>query len=1572
MRLFFQELIGSLPLVLGLLSICLVVVLLLIARRLTRAAEAAADAVSEDAARIEKANENGEVAIVDLRIPVTTRALRSSFRVALGLLRRLHSGPRSRYQVPWFLCLGPAGSGKTTLLHHTQQPLPVGRPDPNAGTAPPGLAWWIFDRNVVLDVSGDLVLDNVGTGSDQSGWLGFLRLLRRHRNARPSDGVLLTLPADDLLGFKPDHPEAPQQLADRAGVLRRKLQQVQNKLRMQLPVYLLVTKCDLVPGFVDFVGQLDSDKRRQMFGWSCPEPPETLYDPAWIDDAWQSLDEAFGRISSSSVTTAGQASEAGEGSSDGQKGSAGKGSAEKGSAEKDDRAVAVSPTFPELSVVVGEPSITPESDSGPQEPPTFPEALADLHEPLRIYMNQIFTPGVGEPFPFRGLYFCGGHGAEGDPPESVHDMPTASGWTELQVGSLPGNAHQRIDFVPDLLREKIFSEWNLARPTGAALRGARRRLWTLRALLVAGLILGPVVVWAGAWLSGTRAQALNQELLGPIFATLRPAETPSGGHASDEPPLAVASQVVASPGVTPPKVTPSGAISPVEPSPAVASSVGIPLGQGFADGSSDGELTSEQLAVRAAVAINAAGELSEYRLQTALLPWGVKADHRMLRAMNSVYHDSVFPALQYSLDQQISGLAQPGAVGPAPAEILGVDSVPEFELLVERTSRLGELELDVSRYACFTPAQCAFRKKLKPQLFRELVRSIFGHRLKYPSREAEIFYSELFRNLEVDPYSAVGHHAALEHQALVTSDAMYRRLFSENVLVRDLEDIELQVDRLTVPSTTSIEITAPYRRLLDTLKKTREDLARPEMAWVGAESLELGKSFDAWLRAVIGSELLGRETANQIRRRGEAGFRDLQKRLVDATSAVGPLLASTDGELQLELSAETLKLEQDLQTLLAARFMAPSAQLALKVDPPDGTALYWLSAPLSKAVGLVAEHQQLTNPEALTGFGPLRPRAVSDAQRALDQHLLDQIALAQDFRAVSASPTRGAKRRNLAAEVANFQSVRSDLGTVLNAFEAPPPAALAGDCAGYCSTGPAGGWCLLSAILESQQRNLLESLDQLLVAEALYTPSEGGFSWWDGSGNLALQTFGVETEDELNVYLATQQARVQGLANDFATPILDGFPTRDCWGFSVLPPHRRFQVVLSDLSDVENKIPNNAMAQLTDFITADMPTVKLAGCLDAVTPRSSCFSRATPVELQAAPPCDFFLMQRRELERGIEQQCRYLTLETAPEAWSEISRSFADRLEGKFPFTSELSEPLKQEATPADVDNFFRVYDREREAIQSFLQVFESLRPEEGKASDLPPWDPEGIRSISRFMDRMDTVRVFLEPFLTARAENPGATPMFDLQLQFRVNRDPRMGREVGANQIQQWDFVVDGQAIAPGDIDPPGRWIYGKPLWFSLTWAIDASTAPLPPKQANARLVGRQVVFEHRNAWSLVSLLRRHAAAPSDFTTAVDTDPETLVFEIPTSKEPLKPVPEPRPRIRGTVDDGVAFVPRPDPDDTVKTAAAAVDVSPDFETRVFLRVTLMTPDGEKTELPFPDFPSAVPPFPKKQKGYPR
>ena len=53
-------------------------------------------------------------------------------------------------------------------------------------------------------------------------------------------------------------------------------------------------------------------------------------------------------------------------------------------------------------------------------------------------------------------------------------------------------------------------------------------------------------------------------------------------------------------------------------------------------------------------------------------------------------------------------------------------------------------------------------------------------------------------------------------------------------------------------------------------------------------------------------------------------------------------------------------------------------------------------------------------------------------------------------------------------------------------------------------------------------------------------------------------------------------------------------------------------------------------------------------------------------------------------------------------------------------------------------------------------------------------------------------------------------------------------------------------------------------------------------------------MIYEFEDAWSLLSMMRRHQAPPRDFSELVDDDPETLVFEIPAhylTPQPAEPV---------------------------------------------------------------------------------
>jgi type VI secretion system protein ImpL len=60
----------------------------------------------------------------------------------------------------------------------------------------------------------------------------------------------------------------------------------------------ILTKCDAIEGFREFAGELDSDELEQIFGWSNPHGRELEFDPAWVDEAVDSMRITLERVQS--------------------------------------------------------------------------------------------------------------------------------------------------------------------------------------------------------------------------------------------------------------------------------------------------------------------------------------------------------------------------------------------------------------------------------------------------------------------------------------------------------------------------------------------------------------------------------------------------------------------------------------------------------------------------------------------------------------------------------------------------------------------------------------------------------------------------------------------------------------------------------------------------------------------------------------------------------------------------------------------------------------------------------------------------------------------------------------------------------------------------------------------------------------------------------------------------------------------------------------------------------------------------------------------------------------------------
>lgn len=241
---------------------------------------------SEDAAPEEKPSfserlHNAWTGFLKLWGLVPADELAASFEKTIEVLKTYIPGKEFRYEIPWYMMIGAEESGKTELLKNLNLELPIGKPDFDASIENPICNWWFFDRGIVLDVAGKTVLGKNSPHSSEKTWKYLLNLILKHRPKRPLDGIILAIPVTELIG--PDvlnHDE----IIERAKQLHRKLWLLQRQLMMKVPVYVMFTKSDALPGFAEFVKELPDHRLHEIFGWSCPYALDVSYSEQWAYD----------------------------------------------------------------------------------------------------------------------------------------------------------------------------------------------------------------------------------------------------------------------------------------------------------------------------------------------------------------------------------------------------------------------------------------------------------------------------------------------------------------------------------------------------------------------------------------------------------------------------------------------------------------------------------------------------------------------------------------------------------------------------------------------------------------------------------------------------------------------------------------------------------------------------------------------------------------------------------------------------------------------------------------------------------------------------------------------------------------------------------------------------------------------------------------------------------------------------------------------------------------------------------------------------------------------------------------
>ena len=237
-------------------ALAIILVLFLVIRRLWvrhRAKKQVQKLISEEKVR----REGG----LDWSPRALRRDLKSRWQGGIRALKRsrLRLLGDPLYVLPWYVVMGRSSSGKSTAVKNAYLLSPVlDLPEKQTGSTR-NLDWWMYEEAVVIDTAGRYAVPDDAV-RDRDEWDTLMALLSRRKQKEPLNGILVVVSADRLLNAGADA------LLEEGRQVRASLGHLMNTLAAQVPVYLLVTKCDLIEGFTQFCEALPEESWQQVMG----------------------------------------------------------------------------------------------------------------------------------------------------------------------------------------------------------------------------------------------------------------------------------------------------------------------------------------------------------------------------------------------------------------------------------------------------------------------------------------------------------------------------------------------------------------------------------------------------------------------------------------------------------------------------------------------------------------------------------------------------------------------------------------------------------------------------------------------------------------------------------------------------------------------------------------------------------------------------------------------------------------------------------------------------------------------------------------------------------------------------------------------------------------------------------------------------------------------------------------------------------------------------------------------------------------------------------------------------------
>ena len=209
--------------------------------------------------------------------------LQEKWKESVELLRDSYLRKKGNplYALPWYLVIGESGAGKTSAIKSARLSSPLTDIARTAGiTATRNCDWWFFEEAIILDSAGRYTIP-IEEGRDREEWERFLTLLSQYRRKEPLNGAVVTIAADALLAGGNDKLHLDGQS------IRKRIDQLMRVTGAKFPIYVLVTKMDLVYGFGEFFNCFPEGDSSQAMGYM-----NRKFNPYWREvfaQAWEDM-----------------------------------------------------------------------------------------------------------------------------------------------------------------------------------------------------------------------------------------------------------------------------------------------------------------------------------------------------------------------------------------------------------------------------------------------------------------------------------------------------------------------------------------------------------------------------------------------------------------------------------------------------------------------------------------------------------------------------------------------------------------------------------------------------------------------------------------------------------------------------------------------------------------------------------------------------------------------------------------------------------------------------------------------------------------------------------------------------------------------------------------------------------------------------------------------------------------------------------------------------------------------------------------------------------------------------------